>query len=613
MKKLIFSIIMVATAMNAVAQEMIRVGNDMFEVSKLKSFSYGVSSTQLPDVIENDSRVQLFSQALRCTHISDSLYAYSDLDYGFESKQAKLDSCYWTNDRLCIHTVTEYDNVAYPTTRRYGFTVFTVPDDVLAEKYQVRTLDDLRKLAHEVYDQVYPEDAGVSDETDRRNALNRFVSYHILPFSANYYQLTAYDGDKLVNNFNRSMIDIAEWYETLMPNSLMKFSFPSGSEEGLYINRRGVQNRADYRNVFVRGAKVDGNPIIARTGETPSLNGYYYYIDDIATYGKNTQEVVLDERIRIHSTSLSPDFMQNSLRATGYSYPGQSHSAARNRSYARGFKKDFVRNFEFNDGIWNVHVRPRCLNFWHYNADALLVQGYGSMDMSIKLPSLPAGKYEIRIGQPLGFNATGVWDFYVDGNLLCQNRDFRQYGNKYGIYGLNQVKGGYEKYQEKCQSTIEELSQYLKDGEISEEEYDKEWSDAVENFMNSMEREFGFRPNYDNKTYIYVYDEVSGTGEYVHTYDVAYDYMQHLRKKGWIFGPACYEPGDRNAYANAYSFADLAIMARCVIGTFETDGKSTHTLRMKRANQGFEGELILDYIELVPSTVYESEYGEDIY
>lgn len=38
--------------------------------------------------------------------------------------------------------------------------------------------------AKKVYDKEYPEDSHITDFKDRKNSLNRFISYHILPFAA---------------------------------------------------------------------------------------------------------------------------------------------------------------------------------------------------------------------------------------------------------------------------------------------------------------------------------------------------------------------------------------------------------------------------------------------
>ena len=87
-----------------------------------------------------------------------------DESYGFATNKDRIDSCTWTNDKLCIFTAQEYDNVAYPEKRYYNFTAFMVPDSILAEKYGITNLDGLRAKAKELYEPMYPEDACVQME-----------------------------------------------------------------------------------------------------------------------------------------------------------------------------------------------------------------------------------------------------------------------------------------------------------------------------------------------------------------------------------------------------------------------------------------------------------------
>ena len=273
----------------------------------------GTSNDMVADMLSKDENVSIFYEALQVTHMDDSLLKFIDEKYFVGN-----DSIDWTNDRLCIHTAVEYDNVAYMQHRYFKYTAFVETNDVY-EKYGVTDLESLKKLAAQIYDPKYPEDADVQDPTDRRNSLNRFVSYHLLPFQGTYYNLTHVDGTNsaLARLFDRKHWDIADWYETMMPYSVMKFSFPSGTETGLYINRRGVQSRADGRGYKYRGAKIIPASEVKR--DQTAVNGVYHYIDDIISYGVqptgvDIQDVVFSERMRIDCSTLSPDFMTSGAR-----------------------------------------------------------------------------------------------------------------------------------------------------------------------------------------------------------------------------------------------------------------------------------------------------------
>ena len=369
----------------------------------------------MSDFLGKDEKVKLYYEALQATHLTDSLHKYIDPNYSVGS-----DSIDWTNDALVMPTATEYDNVAYMEHRYFKFTAFMCPDSILREKYNVYDLNGLDSLAHLLYDPMYPDDADVTDWTKRNNALNRFISYHLLDRYGSYYTLTCVDGanSTLAKNFNRLKWDIADWYETMMPYSLMKFSFPSGAQSGLYINRRGVMSRADERGVFVRGAKITPSSEMGRT--QTCVNGIYHYIDDIVAYDRQTQQDVLNERYRMDATSLSPDFMTSGARGlyTRTSYENgkygthDDNSSHNNKNLAMGFKAGAAKNFTYNSNT-HLHVRPRVLSFWSYEGDEVTILGI--FDFVLRLPPVPVGDYEVRLFTCVAFNNRGIIQVYIDG------------------------------------------------------------------------------------------------------------------------------------------------------------------------------------------------------
>lgn len=386
----------------------------------------------LPDFMEKDDNIKLFCEAMRLTHMSDSLRRWKDMSYSVGS-----DSIDWTNDRLVFSTATEYDNVAYMENRYYKFTVFVCPDSVLEEKYNITNIDELTAKAHELYDPMYPQDANITDPTDRRNALNRFVSYHILDRYGDYYSLTCVDGPSnkslLAMRWKRNKIDIADWYETMMPYSILKCSYPNGNEEGLYVNRRGVQSRPDERGVKVPGAKVTFPDDMGRVNTC--VNGIYHYISDIIAYDKQTQTVVLDERLRIDASTLSPDFMTSGARGI---YTKSSNEGGKYGHYdttpnhnnvqtCLGFKPGSAKNFSYDDNT-HLHVRPRTISFWSYQGDEVTV--IGNFDLTVKLPPVPAGDYEVRLFTCIEFPSRGIIQVFIDGTPQGIPFDMRPNGTE---------------------------------------------------------------------------------------------------------------------------------------------------------------------------------------
>jgi len=535
---------------NADSKEIAIVDGVMIPLKKIKSIirkSFESSEGHLASAISRDPKVSIYYAALQATHIADTLKHWIDMSYTWSNDQNRIDSCTWTNPKLCIPVAKqldgsggEYDNVAYPVKRYFNFTAFLVPDSILEEHYGITSLDDLRQKAHELYDPMYPEDSNVTDETDRRNALNRFISYHVIDRYGDYYSLTAMDNNQLQYNFNRMKYDICDWYGTLMPHSIMKFSFPSGPKVGLYVNRRGVRDHADERGAYVPGAKVF-QPKEMHVSNT-ALNGIYHYINDIVAYDITMQQVVCNDRIRLDATTLSPDFMTKLTDgevARGHTWGGNlrydlaknNNDPAANNNRSVGFKPGFVRNFEYNDDT-HMHVRSRSLYFWSYEGDEVILKG--KFDTKIKLPSLPAGKYELRLGTCVGFDTRGIVAFFID-NVPTDLIDMRPGGGAL----------------------------------------------------------FGNSNNHDSQM---------GDDEAITAFD------QSIHNLGWMMGPKCYTPGSRSSFdASANSMRDLPNTIRRVVGTFTTDGKSDHYLRMKQMLSE-NCEFDFDYIELVPSTVYDNDF-----
>ncbi len=429
-KTILLSAALACGALTASAQEYININNEYIPVADIDSITYedyDYRADMLPSIMAKDKNISIFNEALALTKVNELMYDWID-----DSYSVGADSIDWTNPALVIHTATEYDNVAYPKERLKKFTAFVETDEVYKAS-GVNNIDDLKAYAKKIYDEVYPEDANITDPTDRRNSLNRFVSYHFLNRYGEYYTLTAVDGDSslLAINFNRNKWDIADWYETMMPHSIMKLSFPNGSEQGLYVNRRGVQSHADSRGVKVRGAMI--TPPDQMNVDPVAVNGIYHYVDQIIHYGKETQEVVLDENMRIDASTLSPDFMTSGARGhkTRTNYSGgmygcwDNNNTINNKQTCIGFKAGSAENFTYTDET-HLHVRPRTLSFWSYQGDEVIVKG--DYDIVIKLPPVPAGTYELRLGTCVDFKSRGLVQFYLDGVVCGDTVDFRPSG-----------------------------------------------------------------------------------------------------------------------------------------------------------------------------------------
>ena len=145
------------------------------------------SNSSIADLLRNDDRVSLFFQALRATGIEEELTAMVKDDSYDPQAYPKY---YYTSDF--------WKEVAWvPDTKKYGYTVFVEPDTVYQRKFrelgittdgsQEGNLRALYQLACHYYDHpnVFGDDVSkpghaFENLSDSVNPLKRFVQYHIL-------------------------------------------------------------------------------------------------------------------------------------------------------------------------------------------------------------------------------------------------------------------------------------------------------------------------------------------------------------------------------------------------------------------------------------------------
>lgn len=321
----------------------------------------------LPDLLAEDSTISIFNEALRLTGLCDSLRQYIDPTYSCGEDSVNQD--------MVISTGGASYTMRYVGTRMKRYTAFVETDEVYAAN-GIYDLDGLKAHAKQVYDQMYPTDAGLYDDdwTNRKNPLNRFISYHLLPYYGAYNDWTV-SGDIKNTCAKTDLIDCTDWYTTMLQGTIMKMSTPS---EGLFINRKGVGVR-----YTVRGTKVLSPSEIGDVDQQ-ALNGIYHYIDQVLDYNQETRDVVFNDRIRVMAATLSPEFMNCGARG--------------NTERATGFK--VVEGWDFHGKTPTMTLRKRDVWMVTY-ADC--IDMVGQFDVTFKLLPVPKeGTYEVRFGYGWG-------------------------------------------------------------------------------------------------------------------------------------------------------------------------------------------------------------------
>ena len=475
------------------------------------------STLMLPELIAGDSTVSLFYKALILTHMNDSLEKYMDLKYHAPGG----DSC---TIGVYYHTGNEWEYAIFPEKRYFKYTAFVEPDSVY-NKHGIYTLEDLIQFANDVYHESYPADGSQYDDdfTDRRNPLNRFVSYHLLEFYGQYDAWNVTNRTIVPNYQNRGDWDIEDFFECMLPHSFMRFCTPQrANPNGIYINRKGSPNNPPTDDL-TRGVRIY-SPSEMPGIQQDALNGIYHYVDEILVYSRDVRNVVLNTRIRYDCTTMSPDFV-NSGGRNRYGGPSENQCT--------GMINGFTKWWSFSPETL-LSIRSRHQYFASFQGDEVILQGI--YDATVKLPPVPFdGTYEVRVGYP-PMNSRGIIQAY-----------------------------------------------------------------------------FGTSPDYMDPTDIPTDLRVGGSDPKIGWFEDG-DYSQEeirllekgMRNRGYMKGPACYSWSGTNMRTATGTL-------RKIITTQYMSAEGDYYLRVRQLMDNNMAEMVYDYLELVPKTVWGSEEGENIY
>lgn len=469
------------------------------------------SNSLLPDLMTENPDISIFTEALFLTGLSDSMRRYMD--------EAWEPMPYVNFKKSYRRTPVQ------PGKRYYGYTALVETND-LYRSVGIDNLEDLKAYAKDVNDRMYPEDGGAYDTlwTNPRNPLNRFVAYHLLPRTIYY------------NNFycNVGVVSGCEsydYFETLS-NQLIR----TCNTNGVTVNRSFTMPEKGMRHNGLVGSQV--LPWVSDVYDQAAINGIYHYINGMLVYDESVRDGVLNERIRIDMASLLPEMMNNNLRGGNY------REAAQVFAFDNDYFDDLTCSKDtriFYQSVPQAEV--------HYLQDAFFFEG--TYDISLRLPPVPEGTYEIRVGIR-GINIYGIAQFYVDSVPYGIPLDLSVYGHPWGWPAWD-------------------------DGNINwEEEY---------------------------------YKDPNGNMLYLPDLDIALD--KSYRNKGFMRGPAgvCMWP---NQTVNR-QFRWYRAQYRKIVTTKYLTEDRPHHLRIRSVVEDDSKQGMIDYIELCPKSIYDGEYGEDIY
>lgn len=337
------------------------------------------------DLVDSDPKTVLFSEALKLCGFHSILSEWYDLSYHIGEDSV-----------ITGITLTQAGNpwhVHYWEKRKTNFTLLVPTDSIFRLNGINNVIPDMFNYANSIYnkDDILP-DSILEDYTNTQNPLFKFLSYHILPFLTD---LTRINGrPDVIHSHNARITTPEDYFETYLPRSLIRITTLFNAKNEMDVSKVFINSRGSEGNgtVGFKGARVRGIKILTseEMGVTKysALNGVYHYIDGILKYDDDVREDILDRRLRIDCSTLSPDFITSGGRQFDNSTTGDD-------DWSTGFRDPL--NFASYHSDYRMQVRSASASgSYAYEGDGVDIQG--QFDMYVKLPPVPHdGTWQLRL------------------------------------------------------------------------------------------------------------------------------------------------------------------------------------------------------------------------
>ena len=369
------------------------------------------SVNMVPTQIGEHDYFQIFSEALRQTGYDDKLQLYKDETYADADKtEENIDK--------------SGERSPYPANRYYGFTAFVEPDQVFNEA-DIWNFEDLKAAC----EKWYPHDGETCDHnaplTSRLNPVNQFVGYHLVDRKLPYSRLVCY---KITTTYFESEKDLQsnsdrnEYYETLA-GRMIKVTMPRTNpklQQTILINyaRNAEASFEDYMNVVVNDPATFKEDSIYANFVGEALNGTIHTLDKILLYNEDAMAgYVLNGIIRIDCSSLCSELTNNDIR--------WKHSNHRMTGDVY-IPNNYCNNMKVNSEDGKLYYLSAHTSWANYQGDEMMA--LNAFDFAYKLPPVPAGTYEIRMGYSAN-SKRHVIQFYIDNEVTGIPLDLRILGD----------------------------------------------------------------------------------------------------------------------------------------------------------------------------------------
>lgn len=378
------------------------------------------STALLPDLLSSQTNYfSIWSKLIDMTGLDTVMRYIEDIKYANSAFAGKPFSSKY------LATTSHNGKCFYPKARKFKYTMLVEPDSIFV-KYGIT---DEYVLLDKCYEWYGTED--MNDYSSPKNALYKFVAYHILDRQLQYnsgsgpggFIMFEYSGHyNSESMMYGSMFDRSDYFETKLPYTIMKVTRPLTCEEysnDVVINYAQDKGRKlynermrDHLNVCVYSP--DDIMAYMPNFKDEAINGRLHPINKILVYNEDEMAGnVLRERMRWDFASWFPELTNNNIRWFNYTAEQDVFYIPDGYLERARFRSSQSENYYLcaRDGWFN------------YQGDELLASEM--FDIEYRIPYVPAGTYELRIGYSRYPNRSIV-QFYLDGKPTGIPVDLRE-------------------------------------------------------------------------------------------------------------------------------------------------------------------------------------------
>lgn len=300
-----------------------------------------------------------------------------------------------------------------PERRLYGYTMFVESDDwwmqnvpELENLYELEPSQVVEAVANYVKGNVLHLN-GASTGTDyenENNALNQFVTYHIIPAKIERNKLVIHYNELYYSVANQTKrTSVFDYYTTMGKRRLLKTFEPpvvsggDGRKDVVFINRF-PKLRNGRKETYNEKECDDDKKGVEILESQEIMNAYIYTISGRLYYNDDVAANMANERIRIDVTTMLKELMSNDIRAN----ESTTDNTKRCVGIPTSDKYQYLEDCEIGKSTRFYYLTGRIYNdgsgCWkNYQGDELNI--VGNYEVTFKLPPVPKdGVYELRMG-----------------------------------------------------------------------------------------------------------------------------------------------------------------------------------------------------------------------